>query len=179
MRNLSSILLTLTLLACVGAAQTTTPATAPTLRILAPQTGENLSTTFVIVKYELAAPASAASTPTFQVQLDSLPAVQIADTQYTFTGVAPGAHTVTVQVVDANSMPAPGAQNQVQFIVQPQTRSTLTAPGSVGGQETHSTELPNTDSPLPLLSVIGMGVLVGGIASALRTRHRSSSNRVQ
>jgi hypothetical protein len=30
--------------------------------------------------------------------------------------------------------------------------------------------LPNTSSALPLISVIGFGVLVGGIASALKTR---------
>jgi LPXTG-motif cell wall-anchored protein len=200
MRNLHLLAVILAVLACLAAAQTSMPQPAPALRILTPHSGESLADTFVTVKYELAAPASAASTPTFQLQLDSRSAVQTTDTQYTFTGVPPGAHTITVQVVDANNIPIPGVQNQVQFTVQPQNRSMPATPGAPGRQETMRARLepaamtsrpqpsssqaagspqappaglPNTGSPLPLLSVIGMGVLVGGIASALRTRRRS------
>jgi hypothetical protein len=175
---------------------------------LTPKNGENISNNFVTVQYELSAPVSAASTPTFQLRLDNRDPVQATDTQYTFTGLAPGAHTITVHVVDANGTPLPGVQSQVQFVVQPQGRSAPTSPSgharfaensaarlelaalnSQNGSQSSSTPqaanppakgdnaLPKSGSPLPLLSVIGMGVLVGGIASALRTRSRSSRAR--
>ena len=201
------LLIAVAALTYVAVAQTGAPTPTSALQILTPKNGETISNGFVTVQYELASPVSAASTPTFQLRLDNRDPVQTTDTQYTFTGVPAGTHTITVQVVDANNIPIPGVQNQVQFTVQPQTR---TAPTSPSGQakmaastaaqlrlaatnpqnDSHSTAqqpanpsgtgdngLPKTGSPLPLLSVIGMGVLVGGIASALRTRSRSSRAR--
>ena len=37
--------------------------------------------------------------------------------------------------------------------------------------ESVAIDLPNANSSLPLLSVIGFGILVGGVLSALKTRH--------
>ncbi len=191
----------------VGVAQTGAPVPTPALQILTPKNGETINNDFVTVQYELASPVSAASTPTFQLRLDNHDPVQTIDTQYTFTGVPAGTHTISVQVVDANNTPIPGVRNQVQFTIQPQAR---TAPRSPSGQPgmaastaarlelaalnlqsdlpstpqqpanapaSGDNRLPKTGSALPLLSVIGMGVLVGGIASALRTRSRSSRTR--
>jgi len=202
MRSIQLVVLIATA-ALLAVAQTGVPAVTPSLQILTPRSGENLSDDFVTVQYQLALPASASSTPTFQLQLDNHDPVQTTDTQYTFTGLPAGTHTVTVQVVDANNTPLPGVQSQVQFTVKP-----LATPGAAGTGQTPAPhleqvsvkqqpsrnprtvsskplqaaqsddgQLPRSGSALPLLSVIGMGVLVGGIASALRTRH--SGNRTQ
>lgn len=117
MRTVSLVLVILTAV-LMSTAQTATTAA---LQILGPQNGEKINTSFVTVQYELASPASASETPTFQLRLDNRDPVQTTDTQYTFTGVAPGTHTITIQVVDANNIPLPGVQNQVQFTVQPPT----------------------------------------------------------
>jgi LPXTG-motif cell wall-anchored protein len=201
------VLVTIAVLAYIAVAQTGVPSVAPSLKILAPKNGESISTDFVTVQYELASPVSAASTPTFQLRLDNRDPVETSDTQHTFTGVPAGTHTISVQLVDANKIPIPGVQNQVQFTVQPQRNVPSSSPGrarvagtsgvrlqlatmsskeSSGSQSvpqaanpsaTGDKGLPNTGSPLPLLSVIGMGVLVGGVASALRTRSRSGRAR--
>jgi LPXTG-motif cell wall-anchored protein len=190
----------------VGVAQTGAPVPAPALQILTPKNGETINNDFVMVQYELASPVSAASTPTFRLRLDNHDPVQTTDTQYTFTGVPAGTHTISIQVVDANNTPIPGVQNQVQFTIQPQARTAPTSPSGQPGMASTAARLepaalnsqndlrstpkqpanapasggnglPKTGSSLPLLSVIGMGVLVGGIASALRTRSRSSRAR--
>ncbi len=166
---------------------------ASNLRIVSPPNGQKITANFVDVRYELLnAGASAASTPTYQLQLDGGSPVQTESTEYTFTGLAPGKHTVLVELVDANGTPVAGSMNAVSFIVaSPQPAPGATAPtpapqtakpsGRQAGpvvrqvvlqQQSGSTqqELPNTGSALPLLSIIGFGVLLGGIASALKTR---------
>jgi hypothetical protein len=167
---------------------------ASNLRILSPHAGAQLAQDFVNVRYELVNPAVAASpTPTYQLQLDDTDPVRTASTDYTFTGLAAGKHTVTVELVDANNTPVAGTRNAVQFTVG-QRRPTAGAPQGaflgpgddgtavlqsrlfgahleVAAYDDHTAEtLPNTSSALPLLSVIGFGVLLGGIASALKTR---------
>lgn len=90
------------------------------LRIIAPQNGAQLTTDFVRVQFELLNPAVAGSpTPTYQLQLDSQDPVQTNSTDYTFTGLTPGQHTVLVQLVDANNTPISGGTNAVQFVVLP------------------------------------------------------------
>ncbi len=165
-------------------------AAAPALKILAPDNGAKISTAFVDVRYELLTPAVASGKPDYLVQLDATDPVRTSDTQHTFTGLTPGQHTVSVEVVDANSTPVPGTRTQVQFNVLPSPanqglRPSGSASNATAGQvidaaqqeQKPSEHLPNTGSSLPLLSVIGMGVLVGGIASALRTRHSDSQSR--
>jgi hypothetical protein len=164
------------------------------LRILSPRAGAQLAQDFVNVRFELVNPAAAASaTPTFQLQLDDTDPVRTASTDYTFTGLAAGQHTVSVELVDANNTPVAGARGVVQFIIAqrkpnagaPQGASVTpghddhelaqTTPSgahlqAVSFQGNRAEALPNTGSALPLLSVIGFGVLLGGIASALKTR---------
>jgi hypothetical protein len=100
-------------------AQTVAPAAAPALHIMTPRSGASISNNFVTVQYELTSPASASSTPTFQLRLDTRNPVQTSDTQHTFTGLPAGTHTIAIQVLDANNTPLPGVQNQVQFTAQP------------------------------------------------------------
>lgn len=134
MRSLRLVVLIL-LATLVAVSQTASPA--PSLNILAPKSGENIKDSFVTVAYELASQASASSTPTFQLRLDSRDPVQTTDTQYTFTGLAAGTHTITIRVVDANNTPLPGVQNQVQFTIQPPA----SPQGAAGRAESSGTRL--------------------------------------
>ncbi len=157
------------------------------LRIVAPENGQRISTNFVEVRFELLNPAAAASSmPTYQLQLDGDDPVQTNSATYTFSGLKPGKHTVLVELVDANGTPVAGSINAVQFTVVQPRPGTPPGPGAsrspgkqaqVEAVAQHSKkprnapqQLPDAGSALPLLSIIGFGVLVGGIASALKTR---------
>lgn len=151
---------------------------APLLRITQPPAGAKLAQTFVQVQYEVTNPnIAAAASPNFQVRLDNQDAVTTSDTTQNFTGLTSGLHTVTVQLVDANGTPIAGAGATVHFTImnpnpQPQGQ------GQSGAQPpSGSPILPSGSSPLPLLSVVGFGVLVGGVVSAMRTRARTSDKR--
>lgn len=184
-----------------------TSPTAPNLRILSPQNGQKLGVNFVNVQYQITNPSAAASgLPTFQLRLDSGDVIQTASETYTFTGLRPGQHVITVELVDANGSPVVGARAEVRFLVAPTQNPPAASPSSssnsssgpsiltasvqqsaparvdTDGQHPSANTandpntpnsnkpLPQTSSALPLLSVIGFGVLVGGIASAMKTR---------
>jgi hypothetical protein len=126
-RRLVSLLalLLLTWSSSISAQTSPSPgATLPTpgsVRILAPRSGDKISNNFVDFRYELASPASAAGSPTFQVRLDSAEPIRTTDTRYTFTGLQPGRHTLSVEVVDANNIPVQGSRAEVQFnVIAPQ-----------------------------------------------------------
>ncbi len=158
------------------------------LRILSPRMGERLTQDFVDVEFELAnSGVSAAGTPNFQVQLDQRDPVNTSSTSHTFTGLKPGPHTLTVQLVDANGTPVMGARGQTQFVVvQPgptpgaaillEHRPPSTVLAALRVEEASARaavkerSLASAAGALPLLSVIGFGVLLGGIASAMKTR---------
>lgn len=151
------------------------------IRILTPVASQKLGSNVVSVRFELTTPAAYAGTPNFQVQLDGNDPVRTSTTEQTFTGLSAGAHTVTVTLVDANDTPVTGGRAAVQFVV-------ATPPAGPTGAMSHQPhelqlagmtfhqgspdgrDLPGSSSPLPLISVIGFGVLLGGIISALRTR---------
>jgi hypothetical protein len=121
-RHLTEILTIIVLIVSNLLAQTTPSpgAVTPTpgsLRILAPKNGEKVAQDFVDLTFELAAPAAANSSPTFQVRLDSSDPVRTTDTRYTFTGLKPGRHTVSVEVLDANNTPVQGSRAEVHFTV--------------------------------------------------------------
>lgn len=146
------------------------------LRIVAPKAGEKLAQTFVAVKYELLSPA-AASTPTYELRLDGRDPVQITDTTYTFNGLTPGPHDLIVQVVDANGTPIIGTRSEIKFeTVNPPAGASPSGSGPGASLQQmplpmlQATDLPDGNGSLPLLSVIGFGILVGGVISALRTR---------
>ena len=158
------------------------------LRITSPKPGEKLRQNFVNLQFELTnAAASASGTPNFQIRLDNLDPVTTSSTQYTFNGLSEGTHTVMVQLVDANNTPVAGARSEVQFIVlRPAAPSPsaglrkvdqaikaalrVEGPQGTNRKDIEGQQLPEAGGALPLLSVIGFGVLLGGIASALKTR---------
>jgi hypothetical protein len=167
------------------------------LRILSPQNGQKIRDNYVDVRFELTNPGATVNTPTFVVQLDSRDPVQTTSSDQSFSGLKPGTHTVSVELVDANGTPIVGSRAQVQFIVAPQQPTAVppAAPKLADGSgvprlqniafdQSASTQkgnaqqksedaddsLPHSGSALPLLSLIGFGVLVGGITSALKTR---------
>jgi hypothetical protein len=141
------------------------------LHILSPVPSQQLSTSYVDVNYELVNPGVSGGSPDFKVQLDGRESILTKDTTYTFTGLTPGEHSVVVQLVDANGTPITGGRSAVVFFViaggsqQQGTR----APGMTTNNG-EPPELAPASSTLPLLSIIGFGALVGGVASALRTR---------
>ena len=190
------------------------------IKILSPKAGEKVSSSAISVNYELLNDGiSAAGSPTYRLQLDSRDPVETTGTDYSFSGLTPGKHVLTVEVVDANHTPIMGSQTQVQFTManpgaagaaqqptpnsqqapqqgqqsqpsqqpsqtqqqaqpqqQPQspraelvapsvTKASLPLPDSGKGGE-----LPSAAGELPMLSMVGFGVLIGGVISAMRTR---------
>jgi hypothetical protein len=202
MRKLAIILAVMTFV-FVAFAQTNAPGPVPSVHIVAPRAGEKLSANFVTVRYELLNPGASANTsPTFSLRLDGHDPVTTSDTEYTFSGLAPGAHTVIIEMVDSNSTPINGTRAEVHFVVNAQPQPTEAIPdhtdivrqtrASLGearivrtlwqqpaqqdqaappkSERAADQQLPHSSTALPLLSLIGLGVLVGGLASAMRTR---------
>lgn len=180
MRNVFLAILLMIPLAGFGWQQAL-PAPAGAVRIVSPRPGDKLVNNFVEVRYEVAAAASAAGSPTFRLRLDSRDPITTTDLSHTFTGLSAGAHTVTVELVDANGTPISGSVAQIEFSVvtgqnaparPPRPSSRIKNAGEYQPVALHSAEdrgeLPQTGSNLPLLSVIGLGVLIGGLASALK-----------
>ena len=153
------------------------PSQSGALRVNTPTANEKLSQTFVHVTYQLVNPgAAAAPSPTFTVQLDGNDPVNTTALDYTFTGLALGAHTVTVTLVDANGVPIANSSVATKFVVVNSGRGTG-SPSSSLRRHAHvqlaSTEvvsLPMGSTPLPMLSMVGFIVLVGGITTAIRNR---------
>jgi len=158
------------------------------LRILTPVASQQFSNNTIAVRFELVNPGAYAGTPTFLVQLDGSEPVRTTSTEQDFSGLTAGAHSVTVILVDASNSPVPGGRTSVQFTIVPQTAqpsSQTSMPADeearklkLGGyqfqkpdpSQSADPDLPKASSPLPLISVIGFGILVGGIVSAMKTR---------
>src|SRR4051812_5218170 len=168
-------------------AEPTIPAGA--VNILAPKPGAKLTTNFVQVQYEVANASSASSSPTFRLRLDARDPVDTTDTTYTFTGLTPGAHSVSITVVDANGTPVTGTQSEIPFTVLPsaaapssappsQNPSSLTAFHLVPRGEAASLEMQSDpeDFVSPLMLLLA-GVIVGGVISALRTRSAGRASK--
>jgi hypothetical protein len=182
-------------------------ASSSAIKILSPKAGEKIGSSALTVTYELVNDGiTAASSPNFRLQLDGRDPVDTTSTEHSFSGLTPGKHVVTVEVVDANETPIMGSRTEVHFTTanqlpaagnqqqqpqsgqqaqpqqqpsqqaQPQSpraellppsvhKATLPLPPAAG-----SDELPSAGGELPLLSMVGFGVLVGGAISAMRTR---------
>jgi hypothetical protein len=160
----------------------------PAVRILTPIEGETLMADYVHVRYELKQPASS-DEPNFLVQLDANDPVNTSQSSITFNDVQPGTHIVRVTLVDANNIPIQGGTATIQFTVKaPSVRGHSTRgmrrdpadsmaeamapevpipPELLAGGELN---LPMAGSPLPILSVIGFGLLMGGAVHTLRSR---------
>jgi hypothetical protein len=163
------------------------------VRILTPVAGQTLESNFVEVRFELVRP-SASGEPNFLVQLDGADPVNMTSTDYTFSELQPGLHSVRVTLVDANKSPVEGASATVQFkvsaIQQPahQPAHTDGSRGAIASsnrtvagaapsapippelRNDRDVNLPMAGSPLPLLSLIGFGLLIGGAAQTMRSR---------
>lgn len=179
-------------LAAVAVAQTVPaqnngPApTAPgsVVSILKPASGAKIKQDFITVTFALTNPAASASgTPNYEVRLDSADPITTTSTSHTFTGLTPGAHTVTVQLVDANGTPVNGGKAVVNFtILRTAARLHSTGPHAIEDalrlnptdirvdNEAQPATVTSAGGALPLISVIGFGVLLGGIASAMKSR---------
>ncbi len=188
------------------------------IKILSPKAGEKVTSSALSVSYELLNDGiTAAGSPTYRLQLDSRDPVETTGTDYSFSGLTPGKHVLTVEVVDANHTPIMGSQTQVQFTTanpgseatpqppstqqqgpqqnqqgqQPQQPSTQPQQQAQPQQQSPRAELvapslkkaslplpdsgkggelPSAAGELPMLSMVGFGVLIGGVISAMRTR---------
>lgn len=196
-----SVILAVMVFAGLALAQTAVTAgngaTPAAIRILAPNPGEKVTQSAVTVQFQLENPGVAASGfPNFSIQLDGRDPVITAQTSQDFTGLAPGQHTVVVQLVDANNTAIAGTRAEAQFTVAAATQQATPAaqPSAPAAQQQSSgpppadqaraalpqnddaaltdqgETLPAASSALPLLSLVGFGALVGGVISALRTR---------
>jgi len=157
------------------------------IRILTPTAGQTLTANFVDLRFELVRPALNGE-PNFIVQLDSTDPINMTSTDYTFPELQPGTHTIQVTLVDANNSPVQGGMATVRFKIA--TAPPAKSDSSHGTKQhfAHITGappsapipselrndgdpiLPLAGSPLPLLSLIGFGLLIGGAAQAMRTR---------
>ena len=196
----------------------------PSVRIVSPEPGAALQQDGIQVRYQVqpAQNTPMPPSPNFVVRLDERDPVQTQDTETTFTGLRPGKHTVTVDLVDANGIAIPGSRTQVEFTIVAQgarpgngntspaqsptqsspqsTRPSVQPPRTSApryidprlktasllsehdpGQAIHSrkhkevaqSDIPNGNAEAaPLLSCIGAGVVLGGLASARITRRR-------
>ncbi len=158
------------------------------VRILTPIAGQTLVSNFVDLRFELVKPALSGE-PNFIVQLDASDPVNTTGTSYTFSDLQPGVHSVRVTLVDANNSPIPGGSATVQFKV-PAASTPARTDGPRGAKRQSRTiagaspaapippelrndgdlNLPLAGSPLPLLSIIGFGLLIGGAAHTMRSR---------
>ena len=141
------------------------------VHIISPVSGEEMGKAYAVVQYQRE-PASATSNPTYELRLDARDPIQTNDTNYSFDGLAPGAHNLAVQVLDAKGAPVSGTRSEVHFTVAANAANTTPAQTSNFPPlpQPLANDLPNGNGSLPLLSIIGFGILVGGVISALRTR---------
>ena len=155
------------------AADGTQPTRIPGVHIVSPEPNESIGQAYIVTQYQQT--SSEPGTPIYELQLDGRDPIQTADTNYTFNGLKPGSHHFVVQVVDGNGTPVTGTRSEVNFTVTPSAAAAGTvAPGGASNlsplPQPLANDLPNGNGSLPLLSIIGFGILVGGVISALRTR---------
>jgi hypothetical protein len=159
------------------------------VRILTPVAGQTLEANFADLTFELVQPALSGE-PNFLVQLDAADPINTSETSYTFSDLQPGLHTVRVTLVDANNSPVQGGSATVQFKIPSTQPPAHTNSGSHNSKQFSARtiagappaapippelrdgdiNLPLAGSPLPLLSLIGFGLLIGGAAQTMRSR---------
>ena len=155
---------------------TNVPSQAGALRVNTPRANETISQSFIHVTYQLVNPGVAPS-PNFSVQLDGNDPVTTTAFDYTFTGLTPGTHTITVTLVDANGVPIANSSVSTKFVVKDGTRNPSAAPTALHHHraklrlaKSEAASLPVGSTPLPVLSLVGFGLLVGGIWTAVQHR---------
>jgi hypothetical protein len=164
----------------------TTPNHATTRRvvhIVSPASGENLEATSVSVRYQVSPMKRTSTHPTvFRLQVDSQPPVQTAETMHVFESLTPGSHDVTVELLDSRNRPITSSLAKASFVCQPPETNfaeLVVEPMLPPSLQKVAMFLPQAAAPIdpgdgsgemPLLSVIGLGVLIGGMVSAMKTR---------
>jgi len=153
------------------------PSQSGSLRVNTPKANERTSQNFIHVTYQLVnRGAIASSSPNFTIQLDGNDPITTTANEYTFSSLTPGIHTVTVTLVDANGVPIANSSVATKFTVIDPSRtgrtpsSFLRAPSQMGIADSEINPLPDGGTPLPVLSVVGFAVLIGGICTAARSR---------
>jgi len=151
----------------------TADAAATPVHIISPEPGEDLGKSYAVVQYQQVSPMIT-SNPIYELRMDGRDPVHTTETNYIFKGLKPGNHTLLVQVVDSKNAPLSGTRSEVHFTVAgnaaaanaTQAQNEILPPL----RQPLVKDLPNGNGSLPLLSIIGFGILVGGVISALRTR---------
>jgi hypothetical protein len=163
------------------------------IRILTPVANQTLPSNFANVHFEMVRPVLSGE-PNYLIQLDGADPIKTTTTEYTFSELQPGVHSVRVTLVDANNTPIQGGAATVQFKVpeaRPPARSG-SGSASSGGASKHPNQalagappalplppelraegdvkFPLAGSPLPALSLIGFGLLIGGATQTMRIR---------
>ncbi len=142
------------------------------IRLDSPRPNDQLASGMVEVRYQRLEESAAQPNPnTFRIQLDSEDPISTEHTTCVLTGVTPGHHTVSVSLLDAGGTPVPHSVVSASFTVLPaayrqDSGALVASQAPPPPSEGHN---PNSRA-LPILSIIGFGVLVGGIFSAMRTR---------
>jgi hypothetical protein len=148
----------------------------PAVQILSPLAGQMLNANFVDIRFELVRPALS-DEPNFLIQLDSNDPINTSDTD-------------RVTLVDANKVPVQGGTAIIRFKV-PSSSQPAQSDGSPQAPQHFSrflsgaapaapippelrndgdTILPLAGSPLPLISIVGFGLLLGGAVRGMRKR---------
>lgn len=140
----------------------------------------------VNLQFELL-PAALAGESKLMVQLDGEQtgtSLQGGNADYSFSDLRPGMHTARLIMMDARNQPLQGGIATVRFRVNPAAtqKPAPTAPQELRGAEPGPPPIPPElrndgdpgypmkGSPLPLVSLIGFMLLIGGILPAMRPR---------
>ncbi len=154
------------------------------VHIVSPASGENLEGTSVSIRYQVSPTKRTSTQPTmFRIQMDSQPPVETNETAYTFDSLTPGSHDVTVELLDSRNRPisssrakasfvsaAPEQHPDAELVVEPMLPPTLQKVAMFLPQAAAPIDPGDGSGEMPLLSVIGLGVLIGGMVSAMKTR---------
>jgi hypothetical protein len=163
----------------------TTPVThTRVVHIVAPASDQNLKASTVSIRYEVSSTKHSHVRPDlFRVQLDSETPVETNETAYTFDQVTPGQHAVSVELLDAKHRPIVASKAEMSFVMEspdpnpvpevavgPMMPATLQKVAVFLPQVAAPIDPSDGSGEMPLLSVIGLGVLIGGMVSAMKTR---------
>jgi len=154
------------------------------VHIVSPVSGENLEGTSVSIRYQVSPTKRTSTQPAmFRIQIDSQPPVETNETAYTFDSLTPGSHDVTVELLDSRNRPITSSLAKASFVsaaletnpdgelvVEPMLPPTLQKVAMFLPQAAAPIDPGDGSGEMPLLSVIGLGVLIGGMVSAMKTR---------
>lgn len=154
------------------------------VNIVSPTSGEHVEAGSVSIRYEVSSSKRTSARPaTFRIQVDSQSPVETNETAYTLDSLAPGSHDVTVELIGSKHRPVadsvahttfvceiPEKNPSAELVVEPMMPPTLQKVAMFLPQAAAPIDPGDGSGEMPLLSVIGLGVLVGGMVSAMKTR---------